>query len=246
MNNLPSEYELPEYGEKNYYNSQWNQFLSDERIVNQKPSLSREARENFLKTKAFGQYIKSRVDPSPGLIIEGIPVRDKYLRENWQQEGFDLIGALHATHGAFLEVGGPTDGERALFPAELLDRKLLVSNINTGRAIIGPDGEDTYAKEVDFQADAMQLPIRDKSLGCLVASALPFFIRNEAIQEASRTIEPGGILIWQAGIPYDFLVAEEFGFEVMKYHKYTAENGLMFWNVVFKKIVEQDPDSPVQ
>lgn len=93
-----------------------------------------------------------------------------------------------------------------------------------------------YTGQIDFQADAQNLPFGDGKISVLFASCLPKEIRGRTIQEAERVLEDGGLLVWLSGFDEDIESAKKIGLEPMKYSKrLDQETQTYFWNVIFKK-----------
>ena len=112
-------------------------------------------------------------------------------------------------------------------PVEIVDRKTKAPVMKV--------------EKLDLLADATKLPLADNSLGCLFASNLPGDIDEEVIREASRVLEPGGILVWQGGETQDVAQAELAGLKVVQYQKFETYNSqrrvgkFYSWNVIFQK-----------
>ena len=139
------------------------------------------------------------------------------LKENigWRKPDFDLSSELSKRKGPFIEVAGPTlGGFDIVRPKDIksADKPYFTSNIT--------EGLETYGRKVapvDFVADARHLPFTDESIGAVFASCLVADIRKEAIQEACRVLEPGGLLVWEGTFSDDIEVAEHSGFALVGY-----------------------------
>jgi len=158
--------------------------------------------------------------------------------KHWVREGFSVIETIRNLNGPLVELAGPTDTGYALVDLDKLDKRLFVSNLFPGP----PRYDDEtgkflgYIGSVDFQADAMAIPIKNEGCGALFVSFLPFELGEKIFSEAYRVLQKGGLLIWQGGYNPNMKSAKELGFEVMEYLKrYDKDSGFYFWNVVFQK-----------
>lgn len=141
---------------------------------------------------------------------------------------FDVIAALNAVRGPFVEVGGPThdqwphEYQYRLVDISKLSKEIISTNIVPGVNVWEPSEEDgeytlTDYLPADMQADGTKLPFKAASLGAVFASAVPTEIRPQVLQEAYRVLEPGGLLVWQHGVPEDGALCKKLGFSVLKH-----------------------------
>jgi hypothetical protein len=151
------------------------------------------------------------------------------ISENWRNEGFDLEERLKRTKGPFVEIGGPTLSGYDMIDVDNLERKLHVSNLCDGAPKIR-GGKIFLEGKVHFRADGRKLPIKNNSLGAIFISCLgsikghPYFkkycdecLEEKIIHESFRTLEPGGLLIWQGCKDRSAKFAENIGFKILKY-----------------------------
>ncbi len=145
---------------------------------------------------------------------------------------FDVYEKIEQLEGPFVEVAGPTEGGYTLIDIDALKpREIYISNIFPGapRYNTDSDGIESYYGNVDFQADARQLPLKDESVGALFVSCFPKSPsiayhgntqgenqRLIVIQEALRVLRKGGILVWQGGADEDLEFARGIGFKQRK------------------------------
>lgn len=102
-----------------------------------------------------------------------------------REKGFSLKKEIKKLSGPFVEIGGPSTNY--WFTGKLLGdflpaNSLYISNIS-------------QRKGIDFRADGMQLPLEDESVDAVFARGLgnsPGFI-----EEASRVVKPGGLVVWE-------------------------------------------------
>jgi hypothetical protein len=156
----------------------------------------------------------------------------------WTKEGFSIEDEIRDRQGPLIEIAGPTDYGFELVDLSKLDKKVFVSNISPGCPLYDDvTGEFLcYTGQVDFQADAQNLPFRESGIGILFASCLPKEIRNRTIQEAKRVLEDGGLLVWQGGTDEDIESAKKIGLEPVEYSKHLNQATQTYsWNVIFKK-----------
>lgn len=115
-------------------------------------------------------------------------------------EFFDLQWALRSRKGAFIEVAGPTPQGYDFIDIKTLDRALHISNIKPLPFLcMGPEKgwSFVYEHKPNFLADARRLPFADLSLGAIFLSWPGGNLIEDFIKEADRTLESGGLLIWQ-------------------------------------------------
>lgn len=123
--------------------------------------------------------------------------------ESWKKNGFNVDEELMKRKGPFIEVAGPTFGGYEIVDMNNLHRDVFVSNITPGVSICHhKTGKELgyIGDPVDFQADARKLPFANNSLGAIFISGsmkIPSGLSNDFMDEAKRTLEEGGLLIWQ-------------------------------------------------
>jgi hypothetical protein len=133
------------------------------------------------------------------------------------EPGFDPQAALESSEGAFIEVGGPTSKGYAMIDVEPLQDRFAASN-RRPYAYSDPLPQDRPA---DFRADLRQLPLEDKSVAGIFASAItertpspdgePSDNYNSLAAEAYRVTRDGGYLVWQHAAPRALDAALEHG-----------------------------------
>lgn len=135
----------------------------------------------------------------------------------------DLAIKKLSERDSILEVGGPT-----VNPGYTLDDLYGVSPTYIGN-VVSPD-ENDYTKTTYLQFDAKSLPFRSASLQAIFISCLPGALRNryledqrlrdDALNEAYRVLEPNGILIWSGGTVDDLRALHGLG--AMPLHIYMS------------------------
>lgn len=161
---------------------------------------------------------------------------DPASAEYWKKDGFEVIDALRTIHGPIIEVAGPTRGGYSLVDLSKLDRNIFVSNITPGLGLSDPRTTEFigYAGKVDLQADATKLPLASNKVGALFTSCLSHFMAPPFINEAMRTLEPGGLLIYQGGRSENMNYALKAGFQVVESQSEKGPGGLTI-NAIFVK-----------
>lgn len=133
-----------------------------------------------------------------------------------------LIEALGRVKGPMIEIGGPTPPTKShpdsykLIGLSELPKKLWILNICLSHKDEVWDPETKTAQSVkysspDIQADGMKLPFDKDSVGAVLVSALYYEIRGQVLREIHRVLEPGGLVIWQFGLPRDIKKARQVG-----------------------------------
>ena len=152
------------------------------------------------------------------------------LPENWMDPDFDIEEKLKNVKGLLIEKAGPTESGYSMVDTQGLGKKIYTSNIYEGCPILEDGKTVNFFGKVDFQADAKKLPFRNGTIGAVFCSCLgkvctddeDFFrnrmknviLREEAIKEALRVLEPGGLLILQDFWMEDMKMAEHLGFKI--------------------------------
>lgn len=188
-------------------------------------------------------------------------LHEKYSLDSWTKEGFVFEDELTKSSSPFIEVAGPTPEGFELLDTSKLTKKLLVSNITPGLENWDHSGKESvllghqYEDQLDFRADARQLPFAKESVGLLVTAYPTNGISPSLIIEAHRVIKQGGYLLWEGALDNDVLFLLSHGFEIMKYTKekvtwsvdpienakWARLQGTTVWKLVLKK-----PEEPIQ
>jgi len=181
--------------------------------------------------------------------------------ESWKEKNFDVDKRIETTRGQFIEIAGPTAKGYKQVDLEKLPRKIYITNLFPGcpyykKTEKGDIVLEGYEGKVDFEADATEMPLRDSSVGAVFSTNLSAFpsekhnltkeqidtetdrltkiLRENAMKEAWRILEPGGLLIWQGGKEEDFTVAHNLGFRIVQYQKEQYEKQV-FYSCIFEK-----------
>ncbi|PIT88818.1 MAG: hypothetical protein COU29_00345 [Candidatus Magasanikbacteria bacterium CG10_big_fil_rev_8_21_14_0_10_36_32] len=91
-------------------------------------------------------------------------------------EEFNLTEALNKVNGPLVEIGGPTKEGYELVDFQKLNKQLLIFNLFPGTPNFESPVKDgaaiqvTYFGQVDFIADAFNLPINSNTVGAMFAS----------------------------------------------------------------------------
>lgn len=202
---------------------------------------------------------------------------------------FDLEERLNKIEKPFIEIAGPTPEGYDQSNFSKLNKKVFVSNLFPGKPRFVDMGRDkesiTYEGKVDFIADGMELPVKDKSLGAIFISGLGGsqlkdmsvklgsrkfkesahkethnyqeieeygvnYDKNEfseegiseeelqerVINEAYRTLQNKGLLVWQSTQKHVYDYAKAIGFKVKLLD--IDINGLS--NVVFERMSDEE------
>lgn len=159
-----------------------------------------------------------------------------FLRKEWKTPRFDAQKYLEQQNAPFVEVAGPTASGYTLIDLETLKKsgkKMLVSNLFPG--LPQWKGNDVTIQKggVDFQSDTTELSIKNNSAGALFCSRFSYLppkpksvtgnewqkrsadARLQVIKEAWRTLQDGGLLVWQGGQGIDVVQMAQIGFEPM-------------------------------
>jgi len=139
-----------------------------------------------------------------------------------EKEMVSLVEALKRIAGPIIEIGGPTLPDKfhphsyRLIKLNEIPKRLWTVNIDLFHENEEWDQDAGVWRLVkypspDIQADGMMLPLGKESVGAVFASALPDPIRNSVLREVHRILEPGGLVIWQYGIPRDIKKARQVG-----------------------------------
>lgn len=165
-----------------------------------------------------------------------------YAVQQWMEDSFDPIAEIEKLNGTLLEVGGPTLGDyRVLNTNKLqqeLHRKLHVTNIYPDLPQYPEDPDlipTSFYGKVDFQVDATNLSLRDKSVAALFASNLPADIREQVLTEAKRVLQSGGLLIWQGTLPEDLQYAQKLGYQIKEYLRTVYFNRGIILDLILQK-----------
>lgn len=163
-----------------------------------------------------------------------IAEKEQYIKglmpENWKDPDFDIEKKLESINGPLIEVAGPTEGGYSIIDMDSLGNKIYVSNLTKG-CPISKDGKTVnYFGKVDFQADAKQLPFQEGKIGAVFCSCLGkvgktngdllrermenVLLREKAIEEAMRVLEPGGLIVIDNFVLEDMKMAEHLGFVI--------------------------------
>jgi len=171
----------------------------------------------------------------------------QYQPLEWKQEHLNVYETLAATHGPFVEIGGPTTEGFEQVDIKALDGKFFTSNIESDIPEFDKSGNIVGKEKVDLQSDARILPFRDSSIGAVFASNLGSAkynkrildtgeIRRQAIAEASRVLKDNGLLIWEGGHTEDFVYADEAGFQLIQFKLEMGLNNQPRYNCILKKL----------
>lgn len=195
-----------------------------------------------IEKPASGEYENFRLpaDLNPASRPITDPGVEKLLsvaEDNWIENGFVAKEAVNKTKGPAIEVAGPTERGYSLVNAEALDKKLQVSNIKA-KGVKYCEG--VVQGEIDFQADAVNLPLVSGSVGSLFASCLPKEVRIGALNEAQRVLEDGGLFVYQGVVTEDILRAEKLGFKLVQFRRHNNLppgfwNGELSYDVILQK-----------
>jgi len=126
----------------------------------------------------------------------------------WEKPGLNLQEQLNNRQGPFMEFGGPTYDDFTVLEGVKFPQKVLVSNIDPGLTM-GSGENRRVVGRVDAQMDVTNMHLRNESLGAILAAALPATVRDGALDEAMRVLEPGGLLFWQSGDLEDAKIAQD-------------------------------------
>lgn len=162
--------------------------------------------------------------------------------EDYKEEGFDIEEKLKEVNGPYVEVAGPTPGGYDLVDINNLGKKLHVSNAFS-RLAKGKIDFKANAKELPLKNESVgalfvsclggiqrddpeELKLLEKKVGKNWVSnktakrydELSYQekrkLRERALEEAYRSLEDGGILIWQGGEKEDVETAKELNFKI--------------------------------
>lgn len=217
---------------------------------------AREAKESIRSTAEKQPERRGKLAESIARVFN-IPVEEIPFPEwwKWKKEGFDIKEKLSKIDGPFVEVAGPTEKGYSIVKLDDLDKKVFVSNITPGWTEFNDQtGESIELKgNVDFQADARELPFKDSTIGAVFCSCLgelhssskavdikhALKLRIDALKEIFRALKSEGVLVWQGGKEEDVRFAQDIGFNVDQYEVsniadlyYTKKP---VFNVVFEK-----------
>ena len=119
-------------------------------------------------------------------------------------------------------MGGPTPQGFEILDAVELPQRNAVSNIKNG-IFFYHNNSWGLVDSVDLRVDIAALPVADSSLGMLLASCIPEAdkeygdgLRASLVEEASRVLEPGGLLCMQGARWTDMLYAQRHGLDPVK------------------------------
>lgn len=180
------------------------------------------------------------------------------IRKEWRDENFNVYVKMHHLKGPLIEVAGPTKSGYELVDFDTLDRKVMVSNIYQGTPKLGVDNKpEGFYGRVDFEADARQLPLKDKSAGAIFSSNFGLIqnqdlppeerlrrsneARIDVIKEANRVLKEGGLLIWQGGKAQDVEFAKQHGFvvrQMIETRNRIKPEDPTWYNIIFEKVAD--------
>lgn len=216
---------------KKFYESAWHKQLrtSAEFLIERSKKREPDIRDSIAESERVGPIAESvlqtleRVSLAQRRFFHRIKSRLGLIHSvGWSEDQFDVADALKTIRGPIVEVGGPTpDGFRMIHKRMIAEsgKQYLTTNVTDG--LYQPVGENptkvAKMQSVDIVADIKHLPFADRSMGAVFASCLPMDIRADAMLEARRVLEDGGLLVWQGTFSDDFEVARRVGFEVVAY-----------------------------
>ena len=132
---------------------------------------------------------------------------------------YDVHAALQRLQGRFLEIGGPTPSYDVLPRWEELHPRLDVIN-NSNQPPRGPG--------VVSKGDGQVLPHADDSVAAVFGSALPVTDRVGVLLEMARVLRPGGLLVWQRGVPADAELLKQLGLTLRRVHPFASTATYVF------------------
>lgn len=159
------------------------------------------------KAELFGKYperYRVKISELPSEYQENIYLRkidSQNRRQSFSEEKqalvsdpeFDVSKAIEERKGPFVEIAGPTEDGFELVDVGILDKKLIVTNIEPGLPLWSLDGQKFIVGHVDQQVDATNMPYKGGSIGIILCAALN--LGEVFFKEAKRVLEPGGLLI---------------------------------------------------
>lgn len=132
------------------------------------------------------------------LAIEGA-LSELFPDDEWQAEGFDLLPALKATKGPFVEIGGPSPrGYDLVDLAEVFrttGKKIVVTNLQAERLSAPVPEEMRKAIEIGGLQDVRHLQFKKKTVGAFFTNGLGFYASPYLFRHSTSMLEKDGLLI---------------------------------------------------
>lgn len=188
-------------------NEQFNNIFVDKNLPKKRREENRQKIEEYLESeKEVRQFDKDE-------ILHQEVLEDVDIEKEIENSGF------------ILEVGGPTLSGYGILDCSKIDRKLWVSNIEHGLPFYSdqPGVLLGHVGRVDFQADAINLPVKSESIGTLFTSCLPGYLIKNLFNEARRVLKEKGFFVCQGLYEDELFCAVDYGFKIIKTAMYPED-----------------------